>query len=174
MPTYTADNAQCHVYTFKEGVLSAMAHDLKIRVDRWSMDVSEDLSRISASFEPTSLNVECVMKDGVESPGTLSGLYKGQIEKNIQKDVLKTKKFREVSFASSSVSAAGDGFEVEGTLKLCGKSGRVAARVAREGDRLVAEIPIHQPDFGIKPYSAMLGTLKIKPGIRVKISVPAP
>jgi len=36
----------------------------------------------------------------------------------------------------------------------------------------VAEVPIHQPDFGIKPYSAMLGALKVKPDLVVRCSVP--
>jgi hypothetical protein len=35
-----------------------------------------------------------------------------------------------------------------------------------------AELRIHQPAFGIKPYSAMLGTLKIKPDVVVRILVP--
>jgi hypothetical protein len=38
----------------------------------------------------------------------------------------------------------------------------------------VARVRLHQPDLGIKPYSAMLGTLKIQPGVAVEISVPAP
>jgi hypothetical protein len=34
----------------------------------------------------------------------------------------------------------------------------------------VAEFRIDQRDFGIKPYSAMLGTLKIKPEVVVRVS----
>jgi hypothetical protein len=44
--------------------------------------------------------------------------------------------------------------------------------VRAEGDRWVAEMNIHQPDFGIKPYTAALGALKVKPEVMVRISVP--
>jgi hypothetical protein len=36
----------------------------------------------------------------------------------------------------------------------------------------VAEVKIHQPDFGIKPYTAALGALKVKPDVLVRVSVP--
>ena len=37
---------------------------------------------------------------------------------------------------------------------------------------MVTVVRLHQPDFGIKPYSALLGTLKIKPEVTVRCSVP--
>src|SRR4051812_4209200 len=33
-------SAECLVYTFKEGLLSAVAHDLKIRVERFEIEVT--------------------------------------------------------------------------------------------------------------------------------------
>jgi hypothetical protein len=36
----------------------------------------------------------------------------------------------------------------------------------------VAEIKLHQPDFGIKPFTAALGALKVKPDVVVRVSVP--
>ena len=41
MALYDASNAECHIYTYKEGVLSAIAHDLKIKVTSFRIDVSE-------------------------------------------------------------------------------------------------------------------------------------
>jgi hypothetical protein len=35
-----------------------------------------------------------------------------------------------------------------------------------------AEFSFDQRDFGLKPYSAMLGTLKVKPVVRVKVTLP--
>jgi hypothetical protein len=34
-------------------------------------------------------------------------------------------------------------------------------------------VVLNQPEFGITPYRAMMGTLRIKPEVRVRISVPA-
>jgi hypothetical protein len=34
-------------------------------------------------------------------------------------------------------------------------------------------VALHQPDFGIRPYRAMLGALKVKAGVVVRASIPA-
>jgi polyisoprenoid-binding protein YceI len=66
-----------------------------------------------------------------------------------------------------------DGYDVEGTLTLTGVSRPVTVEVRRDGERLVAEVLVHQPAFGIRPYSAMLGALKVKADVLVRVSVPA-
>ena len=43
----------------------------------------------------------------------------------------------------------------------------------RDGDRLRAEVTIHQLAFGIRPYTALLGTLRVRPDVIVRLSVPA-
>ncbi len=37
-----------------------------------------------------------------------------------------------------------------------------------------AEVRLQQPDFGIRPYRAMLGTLRVQPDVLIRMSVPAP
>jgi hypothetical protein len=55
---------------------------------------------------------------------------------------------------------------------MYGKSRNIQTSVRSDGDRWVAEVKIHQPDFGIKPYTAALGALKVKPDVVVRVSVP--
>src|SRR6266498_3740801 len=71
MPTYDAQRAQCLVFTFKEGMLSALAHDLKLQVNQMTIDVDEKARAIDARFDAKSLRVVTVMKKGVEAPGEL-------------------------------------------------------------------------------------------------------
>jgi hypothetical protein len=172
--SYDQSDAECLVYTFKEGLLSPMAHDLKLRVGRFRLTVADDASAVAGTFETASVGVVCAMKDGAEAPAALSGLYRSQIDKNVAKEVLLVKKHPEARFASTSVAADGDGYRVRGTLTLSGRSRDIELHAQRRGERLVARVRLHQPDFGIKPFSAMLGTLKIQPGVAVEISVPAP
>jgi polyisoprenoid-binding protein YceI len=87
--------------------------------------------------------------------------------------VLRAARFPEIRFASSAVSRAGSGYDVRGALSLCGATGELSVPVRREGDRLRAEVAIHQPAFGIRPYAAMLGTLRVRPDVIVRVSVPA-
>jgi len=70
------------------------------------------------------------------------------------------------------VTAEGEGYAVEGELTLVGRSRPVSARVTRAGAQLVTEVRLNQPDFGIKPFSAMFGTLKIQPHVIVRLTVP--
>jgi len=170
MARYDASKAECLVYTFKEGILSKIAHDLKIRVGRFEVDVADDA--VSAVFHADSLEVVCVRKDGADASGTLNRIERGTIEGNIRKDVLRTKKHPEIRFQSTKVTKHDDHAEVEGELTLHGVTRKLATKVVREGDHWLARVRLHQPDYKIKPYSAMLGTLKIKPEIEVELRVP--
>jgi polyisoprenoid-binding protein YceI len=173
MAHYDAASAECLVFTFKEGLLSAIAHDLRIRVTRFDVDV-EGTSAVRARFDADSLRVVSAMHDGVPNEATLSDGDKQKIEGNIRDDVLAAKKHPEIRFDATKITPEGEGFRVEGDLALHGQTRPIAFHARPEGDRLVAEVTLHQPDFGIKPYSAMLGTLKIKPDVRVRCSIPRP
>lgn len=172
-PRFHQDNADVLVFTFKEGLLSAIAHDLKIRVTRFSIRVDEATNAIDATFDPASLRVVTAMKDGAEAPGALGDSDRRKIEEHIVDDVLQVKKFPEIRFVSTSVEEdPGTGYRVRGKLTLHGKTRDVAFTSRTDGEGQVAEVKIHQPDHGIQPYSAMLGTLKIKPGVTVTVALP--
>ena len=96
-----------------------------------------------------------------------------QVADNIASDVLEPRRHPEVRFESSRVVEEGAGFRVTGTLFQHGRRKELTVPVRREGALWVAEVALHQPDFGIKPFSAMLGALKVKPGVTVRLSVPA-
>ncbi len=159
MARYDASNAKVQVFTFKEGLLSAMAHDLKIEVTRFSLDLDGEIAR--CEFDAASLKVISPMKDGAEHPSLLPTALYGEIEKNARVDVLDAKKHPHVRFESTAMSDT----EVKGRLTLRGATKEV--RGTRAGR--TAEFRLDVRDFGIKPFSAMLGTLKVKPEVVVKV-----
>jgi polyisoprenoid-binding protein YceI len=167
MARYDASTAEVLVFTFKEGLLSAAAHDLKLSVGRFTIDVEGD--RVTAEFDAGSLKVVTPMKDGAENPGAMPHLMYGEIEKNAAKDVLHAAKHPSIRFESTSVTAE----EVVGRLTLHGQAKEVRGRRLDAGGKRVVEVSLDQRDFGIKPYSAMLGTLKVKPVVRVRVTVPS-
>lgn len=174
MARYDAQSGECLVLTFKEGVLSAVAHDLELRVGSFTLDVDDTSHAIDARFDLRSLRVVCAMKDGRESPSSLSDKDKREIEQNMAKDVLDSGRWPEARFVSKKVRADGDAWVIDGDLTLCGKTHELSARATRAGDRLEARVRLHQPDFGIKPYKAMLGTLRVQADVEVRLSLPAP
>ena len=78
MKRHDADSAEVRIFTYKEGLLSAVAHDLQLEATRFEIQVADDRS-IVATFEPGSIRVLDAMIDGRLSPGTLSAKDKALI-----------------------------------------------------------------------------------------------
>jgi len=172
MPRLDASSASCTILTFKEGMLSAIAHDLRLRVERFTIEIGDGDEAIVARFEANSLRVDCAMKEGREASGTLSAKNKREIEKNIGADVLHARRHPEIVFRSTKVEGEGDERDIEGILTLHGVERGVHVVARQEAGRWSAELAIHQPDHGIKPYSAMFGALKVRPTVRVCVDMP--
>jgi len=172
MARYDAYNSECLLFSFKDGLLARLAHDLKLQVERFSIEVDDTTRQIKATFDPSSIQVVCAQVDGRDDPSTLSKGDKKKIYDNVTKDVLRARKHPEIRFDSTNVVERGEGFAVEGTLQMYGKSRNIQTSIRADEGRWVAEVKVHQPDFGIKPYKAALGALKVKPDVVVRVSVP--
>ncbi len=171
--TFGPDRASCEVLVFRDGVLSAVAHDLVLRATRLEVDVDPERPAVSARVDATSLRVATAMRDGLPLPGALKPSDVREIEATIAATILRARAAPEIRFASTAVSRRDGGFDVLGSLTLVGATREVALVVRRDGDRLTAETTLHQPSFGIRPYRAMLGALRVKPDVVVRASIPA-
>ena len=72
-----------------------------------------------------------------------------------------------------AAQARGDELAVTGTLALHGAERPVVVSARRDARGWSAEVRLHQPDFGIRPYRAMLGTLRVQADVVVRVVVPA-
>jgi hypothetical protein len=166
-----AASAECVVRTFKEGLLSAVAHDLEIAVTAFTIDVDERAWRVDARFDARSLRVVDACREGMLAPGTLSQADKRAIEGHIVRDVLDADRDPEIRFSSTRATGDGDALLIDGTLALHGRERSVVVTARRDGGRWIAETRLHQPDFGITPYHAMLGTLRVGADVVVRVTV---
>lgn len=172
MPSFDASQAQCFVFTFKEGLLSPVAHDLRLKVTRFSVQVDEAKSVVTATFDAASLVVDTPMKDGAENPSALSAADKHKIAVQIRDDVLHTRQHPEVTFRSRALTARADGgYDFSGDLTLHGTTRPLSGSTHVSSGRQIVELSLHQPDFGITPFKAMLGTLKIQATVRVVLTL---
>ncbi|MCL2417809.1 MAG: YceI family protein [Conexibacteraceae bacterium] len=169
--TYTLGpaSASLRVQTGREGRAARAGHNLEIEVRDWAATVelgaAPEETRLSLTANSRSLRV----LDGAGGMKALTAEDKQSIATTIDDDILKG---GEISFSSTHVHAVegGDDLHVHGDLNLLGKSAPVAFRLAIAADRSVAgEAVIKQSDHGIKPYSAMLGALKVKDELRVTV-----
>ncbi len=113
------------------------------------------------------------MKEGRDVPGALSAKDKKKTEQNIIDDVLQPKRFPEIRFVSSSVVTKDATQQMRGPLSLHGAERPIQAMARRQEGDWIAEVRLWQPDFGIKPFTALLGSMRIKPEITVQVRVPA-
>ena len=171
MPRLDENQAECRLLTFKEGALSALAHDLELAVTRFTIEVSAGLG-VDARFDARSLEVLHALRDG-KPTAALSDDDKRKIERSIVDEVLDANRHPEIRFRAAA-TAEGDGFLLKGELTLCGRTRPLEIRARPEGARLVAEVVLHQPDFGIKPYRALLGALKVRADVQIRAAVPWP
>jgi len=167
---FDASAAECFVFTKKAGLLAGVGHDLKLRVERFEVAIEPD--GIRGRFDASSLRVVCARAGGQDAPGALSERDRRDIEAAIVREVLDARSHPFIEFRAQLAGPA-EG-RLEGMLAIRGREGRQTVSVRREGDRAVAEASIHQPDYGIRPYAAMLGALRVQPDVEVRLTAPWP
>ncbi len=161
MPTFDAAAVDCRVLVFREGLLTSFGHDVTLQVTTLSLEVGED-DKIIDDFDATSQRV---------TTEAVSASDRNDIEKNTQK-TLETRKYPKIEFRSVSVARDGDQARIEGDLTLHGVTNPISVDARDDGKQWNAKLVLDQRKYGIKPFSAMLGALKVKPDVEVHITVP--
>ncbi len=173
MPRFSQDDSVCEVHVFKDGVLSAFGHDLVVDVTKFSINLGLESGHVGASFDASSLRVRhALAKDGSPDADALTDEQKQEIEGNILKKVLHPEKYPEVHFVGTKLEPSDEGFLIQGKLHLHGEVRDLAFKSVSVDGKQEVDVDIHQPDFGIKPFKALMGAIKIKPGLKVRLSLP--
>ena len=127
MTRYDSNDDECFVFTFKEGLLSPIAHDLRLRVGHFSLEVDDATSAVVASFDASSLSVDAPMKEGAANPTALSTADKQKIADQIREDVLHSARYPQIAFRGRVSRARADGFATGAGAGAGGGVGFVAA-----------------------------------------------
>jgi polyisoprenoid-binding protein YceI len=168
------------IRTSRTGLGKRAGHDLLIEATRWSGAVvlTGDAARVAdASAEGSSVRVT-VPVDGltvIEGTGgmlPLSDEDRVQIGKDLR-GVLDADRYPEITFVSSRVEGGPGGFTVEGELTIMGRTEPLAVRARADGGRVRGEATVKQTRWGIKPYSAFLGALKLADDVGVEFDLQA-
>ena len=173
MITLDARRADCRVLIFREGVLSSLGFDLELGVTRFAVVIDPRARSAEARFDADSLRVLRAFRNAREAHGSLGPEERRSIEDKVSREVLESHRFPEVRFRSHAVDDSHGGYDVRGVLVLRGRERDVAVQLRPNGDRLSAEVRVNQLDFGITPYRAFMGALRVKPEILVRLSMPA-
>lgn len=150
--------------TGRSGAAAKAGHNLELEVGTWEATLEVgDSSSLELSADATSLSVV----KGEGGAQKLGEDDKADIKKSIDKDVLKQES---IEFQSDTCEASDDGLSVSGDLSIAGKSEAVSFDVSVDDDgKLTASTTLTQSDWGIKPYSALFGALKVNDDVEVLV-----
>ncbi len=161
------------VKVYREGAAKKMGHDLILAVDDWSakIDVNpEDPSQ--SSVEATAQVGSFSVKEGIGGAKPLSRSDKAEIKENITDKILT---FPQITFRSTNVSMTGDDrATVEGELDLGGTTKPATLELRLQDGRVKGTMKVVQSNWGIKPFKALMGALKVRDEVEVEIDVALP
>jgi polyisoprenoid-binding protein YceI len=156
----------------RDGMAKKMGHDLTLEVGDWSAEVTvdddPDKSELTLTAKPSSMKV--VEAKGGAKP--LSDGDKSDIKKNIDTKILSGG--QDITFKSKSVSLNGGKANVSGDLTIQGKTQPAQVQLNITDTKVTGRTSLTQSKFGIKPFSAMMGALKVKDNVEIEFEADLP
>lgn len=160
--TFGPDNGRLLVRTGRTGAAAKAGHDLVLELTSWRATV-DDGERVELEADGSSVRV----LEGTGGVQKLDDDDKAGIAQTIDEEVLLR---QPITFLSTSVAAHDVGFRAEGELTLLGTTRPLAVDVTVGDDgALTAAAVVKQSEWGLTPYSALFGTLKVADEVRVEV-----
>lgn len=161
------ENASLRINTKRAGAAAKAGHDLLIEVNSWqgTLEISEDPSRSSLTLSADSGSMEVI--EGTGGVMALTDEDKVEVKRTLEAEVLQP---GQVEFNSTEVTPTddGQGLGVTGELSMNGNVHPLHFELELgPGGAVSARALLKQSDWGIKPYSGLFGTLKVRDEIEV-------
>jgi len=166
------------VQAFSEGLLSAFGHDPLIAIK----DFSGEVRFTPGTFEHASMEIR-INADSLSLATEVKEKDRQDLERTMRDEVLETAKYPEVVFQSNNIAVSKltqgrSRARVIGERTLHGvtrKNSWVSAEatVGENSLRAQGNFSLKQTDFGIKPYSAAGGTIKLKNELKFSFDIGA-
>jgi polyisoprenoid-binding protein YceI len=185
LPDGTIELSPAHgtlsLHTRREGFGASAGHDLTIVATRWSgvAEHRDGRIRVEITVEAESLEVE----EGHGGVRPLGDSDRRDIETTMREKVLEASTHPRIVFRSEESRVAEDAQDrmlvtLTGTLELHGQRGplEVELDVRREGDGIGVSggATVVQSRWGIKPYRAFMGALKVADPVEVRVAATLP
>lgn len=164
-------NGQMVVKIYREGMAKKAGHDLIIDVKSWKATANIAENPAESSFTGTADAGSFTVREGVGGVKPLSEGDKADIKKNITQKILTTP---EISFTSTDVQQSGDNATVTGDMKMMGKTAPATIKLSQQGGKVKGTMTVAQTGWGIKPFQAMMGALKVKDQVEIELEADLP
>lgn len=174
--TLTAAEGELQILTGVAGPAAKMGHRLTIAFASWRAEVQWD------GADPTAVrlvvdvdSLQVVKGEGGVTP--LTGPEKGVARSNALKS-LDAKKFPTITFVAEDISTMPGGYRLDGSVDIHGKTRPQSVDLAVEdaGSAWVmsTSAAVVQSQFGVKPYSLFMGSLKVADEVALQFTARHP
>lgn len=162
------------IRTGRAGLGRRAGHDLTIEATQWSGEAvvnvgDPDGSSVSVTVETDSLEV----REGSGGLKPLTDADRAEIKRTLADEaLLHTAAHPTIAFRSTGITGTPQSFEITGELTIKGRTHPVTAHGKGNGDGLLRGwATVTQSAWGIKPYTAFLGALRLADEIKVEFEV---
>ncbi|MET9967645.1 YceI family protein [Streptomyces sp. NPDC006356] len=162
------------IKTSRAGLGRKAGHDLTIEATRWSGEavvVADDPGRssVTVTVEAESLTVQ----EGTGGLKPLTDADKAEIKRTLEGEaLLHTAQHSTITFHSTRITGTLESFEITGELTIKGRTHPVTLPGGSDGGGMVCGwTTVTQSTWGIKPYTAFLGALKLADDVRIEYAV---
>ncbi|PZG89555.1 YceI family protein [Streptomyces sp. NTH33] len=162
------------IRTGRAGLGRRAGHDLTLEATRWSGEAvvavgEPGRSSVSVTVEAGSLEV----REGTGGLKALTDADRADIKRTLSgRGLLDTSEHPTIVFRSTGVTGTPQSFEITGDLTVKGRTRPVTVH-GEEDDRGTVRgwATVTQSHWGIKPYTAFLGALRLADDVRVEFEV---
>jgi polyisoprenoid-binding protein YceI len=167
--TLPASDGELLVHTGVAGPASKMGHRLTVAMRRWQATVQwSDGAPVGARLTVDVDSLEVLQGEGGLTP--LSAPEKMLVRSNALRQ-LGAGRFPQICFDADGIDESQDGYRLAGTLQIRGKTRPhvIDLRTEDLGEvwRLSTQAVVRQSDFGVKPYSLLMGSLKVADDVTI-------
>ena len=167
-----ASSGELLIRTGVAGPAAKTGHRLTIRMQTWQATVKwRGKVPIAVELIVSADSLEVMKGEGGVTP--LGGPEKGIARSNALKS-LDVKKFPQIRFTASDITKVADGYRLSGTVEIHGTSRPevIDLKVEDRGDTwaMSAQAAVTQSDFGVKPYSLLMGAIKVADQVTIDFS----
>src|SRR5512142_2287854 len=160
------------VKTRRTGLGAKAGHDLTIEVTRWRGRATVDTAQPSRSSVTVEVDIDSFeVREGAGGVKPLTDSDRADIKKTLREKVLHTERHPTITYRSTRVDGSPESFTVEGELTIIGVTRPVILHGRVTDGHVRGSATVVQTEWGIRPYSAFFGALRLRDDVEVELDV---
>jgi polyisoprenoid-binding protein YceI len=165
-------SGQLRIKTSRTGLGARAGHDLTIEVTRWQADVTVDSADVARSSVTVEVDVGSFeVRTGTGGVKPLTDADRAEIKKTIGEKILHTGQHPAITFRSTQVAGTPGSFSIDGDLTITGRTQPVTVHGRLADDRVQGSAAVVQSRWGIRPYIAFFGALKLSDEVTIEFNI---